>query len=366
MDSQRLSEFAVRLGSENTWRRFYSQHLSFMSQYDNEHVVLIDSTGLPNNIKFPLSKISNHNGKISREVRLILLIDSRTGMPLYFQYIPGNVIDVTTLKTTLAEAEALGIDIRYVILDAGYYSEENIRLLIKANIPYIIRLKAGNNDYNYLFAKYRKNLDSGDHVINYNGRILHVRRVDYELFGHKTYAYVCIDYDRQRDEMKKYYIEATNKQLKSSTIKMETEKMGFFVLLSSKRLSKIEILPYYYARQTIEQVFDIGKNYADLIPLRVHNEETFRGHLMLSFLVTTIYLMTNHLLEDTKFSAKKAYTILETIHARVFRDRITIDEAIKDVNTILNCFKLKLPSIITNVDTSITTKLFESIQKSKK
>jgi hypothetical protein len=36
-----------------------------------------------------------------------------------------------------------------------------------------------------------------------------------------------------------------------------------------------EILPLYYTRQQIEQIFDIGKNYADLLPLRVQSEDTF-------------------------------------------------------------------------------------------
>jgi transposase len=52
-----------------------------------------------------------------------------------------------------------------------------------------------------------------------------------------------------------------------------------------------EILPLYYTRQQIEQIFDIGKNYADLLPLRVQSEDTFRGHLMLTFMATAILQM---------------------------------------------------------------------------
>ena len=35
-------------------------------------------------------------------------------------------------------------------------------------------------------------------------------------------------------------------------------------------------------------MFDIGKNYADMLPLRVHSEETFRGHLLLTFIATVV------------------------------------------------------------------------------
>ncbi|MDE7479025.1 MAG: hypothetical protein K2M91_13970 [Lachnospiraceae bacterium] len=45
-----------------------------------------------------------------------------------------------------------------------------------------------------------------------------------------------------------------------------------------------KILPLYYTRQQEERVFDTGKNNADLLPLRIQNEDAFRGHLMLTFI----------------------------------------------------------------------------------
>ena len=38
-----------------------------------------------------------------------------------------------------------------------------------------------------------------------------------------------------------------------------------------------EILPLDNTRHQNEQLFDIRKNYAEILPLRVHSEETFRG-----------------------------------------------------------------------------------------
>jgi hypothetical protein len=58
--------------------------------------------------------------------------------------------------------------------------------------------------------------------------------------------------------------------------------MGRFVLISARRVAESKILPAYYTRQQIEQIFDIGKNYAGMLPLRVHKEETFIGHLLLT------------------------------------------------------------------------------------
>lgn len=70
------------------------------------------------------------------------------------------------------------------------------------------------------------------------------------------------------------------KELYRSRVHFVT-RLGVFILLSSEDMGAEEILPLYYTRQQIEQVFDIGKNNADLLPLRLQNEDAFRGHLML-------------------------------------------------------------------------------------
>jgi len=59
-----------------------------------------------------------------------------------------------------------------------------------------------------------------------------------------------------------------------------------------------EILPLYYTRQQIEQVFDITKNYAEVLPLRVHSEETFRGHLFVSFVAAIACHLMQKLFKD--------------------------------------------------------------------
>jgi transposase len=65
-------------------------------------------------------------------------------------------------------------------------------------------------------------------------------------------------------------------------------QLGLFVIISSENLPTSEILPLYYTRQQVEQVFDVSKNNADILPIRVQNEDTFRGHLILAFLATVV------------------------------------------------------------------------------
>jgi hypothetical protein len=50
---------------------------------------------------------------------------------------------------------------------------------------------------------------------------------------------------------------------------------GLFILISSEKMEPEEVMPLYYTRQAVEQIFDVSKNNADLLPLRGHGEETF-------------------------------------------------------------------------------------------
>ena len=61
--SQRISEFLNVLGHEEVWRRFFRSYLAPTT--GEESAVIIDSTGLPNEIDIPLSAFGYHTEAIS-------------------------------------------------------------------------------------------------------------------------------------------------------------------------------------------------------------------------------------------------------------------------------------------------------------
>jgi hypothetical protein len=78
------------VGDERAQRAFFREYILYITQSKVEGTnILIDSTGLPNSIHFPLTAISNHNGEISNEIRLIYVTQQETGLPIYFRYGQG-------------------------------------------------------------------------------------------------------------------------------------------------------------------------------------------------------------------------------------------------------------------------------------
>ena len=129
LSSQRISDMLASLGDEWTYREFFKAYLSLLATKKDGENILIDSTGLPNSIHFPLTAVSNHNGKISNEVRLIYVFQQKTNLPFYFRYVAGNIIDVSTLTKTMLELKAYKIDTKFAVLDAGYLIEQNLNEL---------------------------------------------------------------------------------------------------------------------------------------------------------------------------------------------------------------------------------------------
>jgi hypothetical protein len=345
VQSQRVSEFFLELGDERTQRRFFQRYLAMVSEGQKNHGILVDSTGLPNDIDFHLTATNNHNGVVSDEVRLILAVDRMTKLPLLFRYNAGNIVDVSTLKSTILELSSYGVNIDFSILDAGYYSEKNINTLYADGIRFITRLCSNRKLYKALVAERLDGLESSRNAVFYRDRLLYFKKVATELCGHGAYAYIAIDQKRRAEEVYSFMRRLTDAKHKDTPdeIDRKTKGMGVFVILSSENVDVSEILPLYYMRQTIEQVFDIYKNNGDLLPLRSHGEETFRGHLMLSFISTITYMLVNKLLEGSKFCAEGAFRVLQNQKCKVFDNSILIKEPVKKANEIANHLKIDLP-----------------------
>ena len=343
LTSQRVSDILHDLGDERLQRLFFCEYLRYISDKCSGGI-LLDSTGMPNDIHFPLSAINNHNGVISNESRLILVVDAKSHMPIYFRYAAGNIVDVTTLKATVAELRRYGIDISQAIIDAGYFSEKNIKELYKSNISFITRMKGNLKLYKTLLAEHKTDLENAKYLVKYRERFVYIKRVQVDLYGKAGYAFVGLDIDRKHDEIKRYINNTfENDSISHDEMDAAIQTKGIFILVSSNEIDTKDILPLYYTRQAIEQVFDIGKNNSDLLPLRVHGVDKFRGHLLLSFLASVSYILVNNKLAASDFCAIGAYRLLRNLKCKVYDDKIIVQEADKKMNDIAKHMKFEYP-----------------------
>ena len=339
IESQRVSDFYKQIGDEFYHREFFKAYITHILPAIGKGV-LVDSTGLPNDIQIPLTAVNNHNNVISNEARLILVVDRKSGLPLYFRYVAGNIVDVSTLKSTLIELNCSGIDVEYAIVDAGYFSEKNIKELQGAEIAFVTRLRPNLKLYKGLVASHVHDIGASLYLVKYQSRFLHIKKVEISLFGKTGYAYICQDDDLKHILEKEYYRDIYEEEISPEEIDETVNELGIFILISSESIQPRDLLPLYYTRQTVEQIFDISKNNVDLIPLRVHSVEAFRGHLLMSFIASYVYILINSYFTKTDRCAIGVFRTMRNQKCKVYDSVIVPQEPTKAMREICETLRI--------------------------
>jgi hypothetical protein len=344
LKSQRVSEFLAKLGDEAVQRKFFGNYLPFACNGGLKEGIIIDGTAMPNDIQFPLSAVHTERGMTDTETRLVYVVNRATGMPLFFRYCAGNIVDVSTLETTIRFLKKYGVETEFAIVDAGYCSASNITALFAAKINFLTRLAAGRKMYNNLIKEYAAGLENVRNLVTYRGRTLFIKKVETTLYGYAGFAYIASDVARRADELNKYLPGAVEDGKSEKELQAKMDSAGMFILISSKSIAKEDILPFYYSRQMIEQVFDVSKNNIGLLPIRSHKEETFRGQLMMSFMAAIAFTCLQQQLGGSPFHADGAMTILKNLKCSVFDDGILISEPQKKAKDIAELLGISIPS----------------------
>lgn len=347
LTSQRISDFLSSIGKMENLSAFFDAHIAWVKKYaTDDPAVLIDSTGLTNSIHFPLTAISNHNGKISREVRMTTILQRDSGYPLMFRINPGNIVDCSTLTRSVNEAGERGLKVDMAILDAGYCTNPNIDELYRARIEWLTRLPETNKIWKNLIHEDADDLRSTGHLVKYLDRYVYVKRVTVHVgtdSQFEAFAYLGYDIERAADETRKVTANAQKKKLSAEQLNSRLETAGYFVIVSSLCYTEEDILPAYYMRQLVEQYFDIDKGISNLTPLRVHSEDALRGHLLLSMIASTINVYIQKQTKKLATDREELFMSLRNQKCIVYKSKILTGEAQKKANDLYAGFDIKCP-----------------------
>jgi transposase len=247
----------------------------------------------------------------------------------------------------IAELQEYNIKVDRAILDNGYYSENNIKLLIDNNIYFVTKMIVNRELYNDLINIHVPLIKNRDNFVTYNGRPLFVKKVPIKLFKEQlnAFAYICLDVNQQYQDEIKYFSELIDKNTDKQTI-LDLNKNGVFILTSTINLQNNEILPFYYTRQTVDQIFDYLKNENDILSIRANSELAFNGYILICFMATISYIALNQALNNKNISINDAFDLLKRFHCRKYSDRLIPDIVTKKINDITKILKVKLPKTI--------------------
>ncbi|MDR0571806.1 MAG: transposase [Rickettsiales bacterium] len=348
VSSSGISTFLNWLGQDYNYRTFTANYLQYLVDTKNldgkrEFPILLDSTGLQNDIHIPLTAFSNHNGLVNNEIRLIYVVDQRSGLPIYYDIIPGNIIDNSTLIHTINSLTAYGIDIKFIIMDAGYSSEQNLVFLNSLNIPYITRLNVNRNVYKDIILNYGKDIDDSKYIVPYADRFLHCKKIPYKIGNDNYFLYLMKDVNRITVDLnncyKRYFYEPNGLE----KINKQSNYHAKFILISNKDIENSRVLELYHSRLQIEQAFDMTKNNGSIMPLRVHSLESVKGHLLICFLSTIISMFINDKLKGTKLCSSNVFSNMQRLSIDVYDETKIVQVPTKIQKEIIISLNLESP-----------------------
>jgi len=339
LSSQAISRLLKMLGDEKLKRAFFTRYITSLSHVTGG--IIIDTTALPNQIHLPFNAWGYHDGDIEKQIRFLFVVDSASSLPLYFRYLPGNIVDVSSLCVTVEELARLGIPRSFVLIDAGFFSEENIRELYEKRIDFLTRLPSSRRIYKRLIKEGARTMESFENAVRYGKRALFITHKAIDLYGKEAYAYIILDPERKGRETKRLLLDAIEGE-DNEDIEYRLMRQGIMILVSSFAMEKADIVPLYYLRQRVEQLFGFSKDDLQLLPLRVHTEETLRGYLFLMFLTLTVFMRLRQA-TGAKYTVEEMLLIMRNLKCKIYENDLIVHEMTKQQKGIVEKLDIIVP-----------------------
>ena len=343
--SQDISRLIEGLGKQDAQQRFFRNYIAQF--FPNQTGLLIDSTAMPSAINSQINAYGHTADGIKENVTCLMLVDKERKLPIYFRAIGGDISDNSTLRTTISEIKQLGLKAGSAILDAGYCSKSNLEYMCNEDIDFVTRLPRSHGIFYELVDKAGLK-ESHEFGVQYGDRIVFIASKAVEIYGNKIFAHVILDTSKKSKETSNILrnnldCEQTEKQI--SNLNDKIKYSGYLILLSKAAMPKGEILPTYYTRQAIEQIFGFAKSNNNLLPLRVHSEQSINGYLMLVFISLVLYITMRQKLQPN-VSMDKAMLRLRSLKAKIYDDVILVQEPNKKVKDVASGLGIIMPTLL--------------------
>ena len=232
----------------------------------------------------------NSAGAYVPQVNLIMLSSISGHTPSMVRAVPGSVADVKTVRATLGDIDLSSLTL---VLDRGFFSEENMEELAEGGLKFI--LPARRNSLLYGRAAQRM---SG-HLF-YQGRLVKFSRKN----AGKKRLYLFEDSELRKEEEGTLYRMLDEVKMGKNEFDERMRKAGRILIISNMDADEKDVYEMYKRREEAEQQFDTFKNtlHSDVMYLR--DDESVFGHMFVSFLSLYGYCTIQNMLRAASMLSK--------------------------------------------------------------
>jgi transposase len=281
-------------------------------------------------VKYGMNKDHDHLPQIN----LALLFGEASRLPVYYRKLPGNIADVKTVQNMLSDIEFLKLDKVNLVMDRGFYSEDNINAFYEKHYKFLISAKTSLKFVKQKLDEVRSSMVSRSHFsskynINYHSFMMdwnysETKKRSGEMIKDTRRIYLHLYYNNQKatDDKTAFnkMLDGLEEELLSGKRNPEHEKLyakyyevnetpvrgvslipkqeaidnaeknyGYFALISNGVKDPLEALDIYRSKDLIEKAFGNLKERLNMRRTSVSSEENLDGKLFVQF-IALIYL----------------------------------------------------------------------------
>lgn len=262
--------------------------------------------------------------------------DTDNRKPLFYEQYPGSIVDISQLQLMLEKAQGYGYKKVGFILDRGYFGKENIQYMDSCGYDFVIMVKGMASLVSDLILKNKGKFENIREygIRQYKCSGMTIRSQLYasdekERYFHLYYSdqKACAEHEQVEakiDRMTKYLSSIKGQKVnigdgfkqyfhleiyeqdgtflyareKTDVIQREINLCGYFVIVTSKKMSAKEALELYKGRDVSEKLFRGDKSYLGNKSLRVQSNEAASAKIFVEFIALIIRCRIYTLLKD--------------------------------------------------------------------
>jgi transposase len=285
---------------------------------------------------------------------LALLFGEESRLPVYYRKLPGNVTDVMTIHKMLADIDFLDLEKVNLVMDRGFYSEENINALYGKHYKFLMGARTSLKFVQHKLDEIRDSMNSrasysSIHGLNYHSstEIWHYKEVKkrsgiVNAAERRMYLHLFFNAQRAADDKtdfnalldglenellsdklipahealyEKYFeVKRTPKRgialsYKEDAIKKAEKNYGYFALISNEVRDPLEALQIYRSKDVVEKAFGNLKERLNMRRTSVSSEQNLEGKLFVQFVALIFLSFIDKAMREN--SLYKNYTMQE-------------------------------------------------------
>ena len=328
------------------------------------------------------------------QLNLAVLFGEKSQLPFYYRKLAGNISDVKTIKNLIADINLFEYKKIKLVMDRGFYSEDNINAILAAHLKFLIGVKVSLSFVQDVLSDVREEMRNFNHyhtdyglycysrVISWDYKHKRLYKRDTIKEGRRMYLHLYYDMDKALDDERtlnanlikwkselesgktnvaneKFYVkyfEVLSTPVRGVKVKVRQEAIdkakknyGYFAMLSNEVKEPIKALELFRNKDLVEKAFENIKDRLAFRRALVSSEKSLDGKLFVEFVALVIMSEIKRNMQEAglfkKYTMQEMFDQIDLIECFEQKGKkVRYGEIVKKQYEIYEAFRIKPPA----------------------